>query len=126
MIFQTQNQLNCFLIFIFFGIILGIIFNFYNLIFLKNYQKKLTILILNTIFYAFFYIFFVILINFLNFGHFSTTLFFSYILGFITSKRLSFNLVVIFEKKWYTIIKLLFKKQQNKRKPNSNEQSKKS
>lgn len=126
MIFQTQNQLNYFLIFIFFGFILGTIFNVYNLIFLKNYQKKLINLILGTVFYSFFCIFYVIFIIFFNFGNFSVTLFISYILGFIITKKRTFNLVVIFEKKWYTIIKLLFKKQQNKRKPNSNEQPKKS
>lgn len=114
MIFQTQNQLNCFFIFIFFGIITGIIFNISNLIFLKNYQKKLIKLILNTVFYSFFYIFFVFFINFFNFGNFSISLLLAYILGFTLSKRLSFKLIVLLKKKWYTIIKLLIRNNKTK------------
>ena len=127
MIFQTQNQLNCLLIFIYFGIICGLVSIFYNLLFLQKYQKKLIKTTINTIFHSFFSIFFAILIFFYNLGNFSFVLFCSFVLGFILIQTLSQKSVVILEKKWYTIINNLITNLKNKKnKGKVNEQSKKS
>lgn len=109
MIFSTQNQLNCILIFIFCGIIIGLISSFYFLFFVNIFYKKLIKLINLTIFYIFFSVFFIILLNFLNFGEFSFSLLSSYILGFIWVKKLLRKSLVILEKKWYTMINKNFK-----------------
>ena len=91
MIFSTFNQFNCFVIFIFFGIIAGLIYNLFAIIFLLNYSKKIKNLIILTIFYAFFTTFFIILINIFNFGKISFVVILSYILGFIWIKKLFKN-----------------------------------
>lgn len=109
MIFQTQNQLNCFLIFIFCGIIIGLISQIYFLFFLINFQKKPTKIIFFTFFYSFFYIFYVFLLNIFNFGKFSLSLFFAYVIGFLWIKFILSKLVVILEKKWYNTIITKFK-----------------
>lgn len=117
MIFQTQNQINCVLIFVFFGLIIGLISIIYFLLFLKNFQKITLKTIINTFFYAFFCIFYVFLINIFNFGKFSSTLFLSYFFSFVIFKRITCKSVGILEKKWYTIInnKLAFVKSKQKR-----------
>ena len=115
MIFFTLNQFNCFLIFIFFGIILNLIYNLFSILFLKNFQKKLKIIIFDTIFYSFFNIFLIFLINFLNFGKPSFTLLTSSYLGFYLTKRLYINLVVFLEKKWYTIVNKNYSKRKTRK-----------
>lgn len=109
MIFQSNNQASNLIIFLFWGIIIGIVAIFYFLFFVKNFQKKLIKLIIFAIFYSFFIIFFVFLINFLNFGKFSFVLLFSFCVGYIWVKKLTHKLVVIMEKRWYTILNKLFK-----------------
>lgn len=104
MIFQTLNQLNCFLIFIFCGLVVGLISIIYFLIFLVNFQKKSIKTAIFTFFYAFFSIFFVFLINFFNFGKFSFVLLMSYILGFVWSNYTFKKSVVILEERWYNKI----------------------
>ena len=115
MIFFTLNQFNCFLIFIFFGIILNLIYNLFSILFLKNFQKKLKIIIFDTVFYSFFNIFLIFLINFLNFGNLSFTLLASSYLGFYLTKRLCKNLVVFLEKKWYTIVNKNYSKRKTRK-----------
>ena len=104
MIFSTLNQLNCFLLFIFCGIIFGIIYSFFSIIFLKKYQKIFQKIIFEGIFYTFFSIFYVILINLYNFGKISYVLIFGYILGFLWIKKLLKNSVVFFNNKWYNYL----------------------
>ncbi len=105
MIFSTQSQLNCLLIFLFCGFICGIILSVLNIIFLKNYQKKLIKTLFDSVFCVFFCIFFIILLNFFNFGKFSIVLFLSFYLGKFWIQTLNKNLVVIFENSWYNKIK---------------------
>lgn len=109
MIFSTQTQLNCLLIFIFFGIITGIISSILNIIFLKNYQKKLINYLFDSVFCAIFCIFFVILLNFYNFGKFSIILLCAFYGGKIWMNHTLKNLVVILENSWYNKIKKDFK-----------------
>jgi len=104
MIFSTQHQLNCLILFVFFGLLIGIIYCLFQIIFLKKYQKKLIKCIFFSVFCSIFCIFYVFLINFFNFGKFSIVLFFTYGFGFFWINKLCKNLVVIFENKWYTII----------------------
>ena len=105
MIFSTNHQLNCFLILIFFGLIIGFIYSILIIMFLKNYQKKFIKLIFFSIFFTFLNIFFVFLINFFNYGKFSTTLLLGYVGGFILIKTLLNKSVVILENMWYNTIK---------------------
>lgn len=128
MIFQTQNQINCLLIFIFFGIISGLISILFFLIFTIKNQKKLIKLLFESIFYSFLGVFFVFLINFLNFGHFSPTLLIGYILGYLWIKRLMQKSVVILETKWYTKVSKIYNKLKNlkKKRESKNEQPKQS
>lgn len=117
MIFQTQNQVNNFLIFVFFGLIIGLISSIYFLIFFKNFQKIIVKNVLNLIFYTFFCIFYIFLTNIFNFGNFSLVLLFAYYLPYIFIKHITRKLVGVLEKKWYTIItnKLTFVKLKNKK-----------
>jgi len=110
MIFNTINQFNCFLIFLFFGIIFNLIYNLFSILILKKYQKKLKIIIFDTIFYSFLSMFLIFLINFLNFGKLSLVVLLAFVLGFISLNILTKNLVVFFENKWYTIINKIFPK----------------
>lgn len=110
MIFSTINQFNCFLIFLFFGIISNLIYSLFSIIFIKNYQKKFKNIIFDTIFYVFLMIFLIFLINFLNFGKLSFSILLAFILGFYSSKILTKNLVVFLQNKWYTIFNKIFPK----------------
>ena len=110
MIFSTQNQLICILIFVFFGIIFNIITIPYLIFFANKFYKKSIKIINFIIFYAFFSIFFIILINFFNFGKFSLALFTSYLVGFVWIKKLLLKTVVILEKRWYNKIVGNFKR----------------
>ena len=110
MIFNTINQFNCFLIFLFFGIIFNLIYNLFSILIFKKYQKKLKIIIFDTIFYGLLSIFLIFLINFLNFGKLSFSILLAFILGFISSNILTKNLVVFFQNKWYTIFNKIFPK----------------
>lgn len=112
MIFSSLNQFNCFLIFLFFGIILNLFYNIFSIIILKNYQKNLKIIIFDTFFYGFFSIFLIFLINFLNFGKLHFSILLAVCLGFYLTKRLTKNLVVFLEKKWYNIFNKIFTKEQ--------------
>ena len=116
MIFYSFNQLNNFLIFLFCGIILGLIYNIFEIIFILNYQKKLKNIVFNGIFYVFFALFFIFLINIFNFGLFSITLTLSIILGFLWFKTVSKKLVVFLKNKCYTLFKKNFKGQKCKNK----------
>lgn len=104
MIFATNLQLNCFILFIFFGVILGFIFNLFFVLFLKNNSKLIKNIILNTIFCTFFCVFFVILLNLFNFGKLSLSLILAYLLGYFWVKKLTRNLVDKLSKKWYTLL----------------------
>lgn len=116
MIFSTQNQLNSVLIFIFWGIIIGILSEVLSVLFFKNHQKKLIKLLFLTVFYAFFSIFFIFLINFLNFGKFSFVLLICYLSGYKFLKHHVCKIVVIFEKAWYNKINMMLKSKHHKRK----------
>ena len=105
MIFSTLNQLNCFLLFIFCGIILGLINAIFSVIFLKKYQKIFQKIIFEGIFYTFFSIFYVFLINFYNFGKISYVLILGYVLGYLWIKKVLNNLVVLFCDLWYNHLK---------------------
>ena len=126
MIFQTQNQVNCILIFLFFGFLVEIIREIFFVLFFEKYQKKLIKIIINTIFYAFFNTFFIILLNFFNCGKFSITLYFSFVVGSFTLKYLTQNLVVILQAICYTKITNLLKhiKKKNQRNKKSNPKEK--
>ena len=104
MIFGTLNQLNCFILFLFCGIILGIIYSFFSILFLKKYQKIFQKIIFEGIFCTFFAIFYVFLINFYNFGKISYVLIFIYILGILWAQKVLKNLVVFYENLWYNYI----------------------
>lgn len=110
MIFQTQNQVNSLFIFIFFGFIIGVLSILFFTFFIENFQKKPIKYAINTLFYAFFCCFFVFLLNLFNFGKFSTTLIFAYTISFILTKHSTQKLVVILQKKWYTIVNKIFSK----------------
>lgn len=105
MIFQTQNQLNNSLIFIFFGFIVGLFSIVYYLIIFKKTSKKLTKSIINCIFYLIFSIFFVFLIIFFNFGKFSLVLFLLYLTSFLYTKHTFSNSVVLLKKLCYNKVK---------------------
>ena len=114
MIFQTQNQLNCFLIFVFAGVIIGIFSQFYFLFFLINFKKNITKTIFLTLFYIVFCLFFIFLLFFLNFGKFSLVLFLGFILGFGWIKNTFKKSFVILEKRWYTKTNQMFLKLKSK------------
>ena len=116
MIFATQNQFNSFLIFVFAGIILGLISQLFFIIFLKKHQKIFLKIIFDTIFYTFFSIFWIFLLNFFNFGKFSITLCSASIVGFVWIKKLTNKTVAFFEDKWYTTLKSKFKGKRNGKK----------
>ena len=109
MIFSTLNQLNCLLIFIFYGIVLGLIFSFFDILFLRKNEKliKKTIICCNLS--AIFIIFFSFLENIFNLGKFSLSLFIGFSLGFFWIKKLVFNLVVFLQNKWYNVFKSIQK-----------------
>ena len=113
MIFQTEHQLNCVFIFVFSGIIVGLL----SLLFLLNYRKKPIKILIFTIFYSFFCIFFEFLLIFFNFGKISLTLFTSYIFGFLWIRILTRKTVVIFYKKCYNTFNKILKRN-NKGKTN--------
>lgn len=104
MIFSTLNQLNCFILFLFCGIILGIFYLIFSILFLKKHQKIFQKIIFEGIFYTFFSIFYVFLINFFNFGKISYVLIIGYILGFLWIKKVLQNLVVFLTNKWYNYL----------------------
>ena len=110
MIFNTTNQFNCFLIFLFFGIISCIFYKLFSILILKNYQKKFKIIIFDAIFYSFLSIFLLFLINYFNFGKLSFSILLAFILGFLLLNLITKNLVVFLENKWYTIFNKLFPK----------------
>lgn len=113
MIFITNNQLNCFLLFLFFGIVAGFLYQIFCVIFLKNYQKIYLKSIFNGIFCIFFGIFYVILINFYNFGKYPLALLAAFLVGFFWIKKLMFNLVVFLQNKWYNCVKRLKKNEKS-------------
>ncbi len=107
MIFSSFNHLDCFLVFLFFGIILGFLGSLLSLLFLKKYQKKFIIYIFDTVFFTFFAIFFVFLINIFNFGEFNIPLVITYLLGFLWIKKVCKKMFAILEDKWYNILSKL-------------------
>lgn len=116
MIFSTFNQLNCFLIFIFFGALFGCFANVIFVIFLKEYQKNALKIIFDAIFYSFFAILFIFLINIFNFGKYSFVLLIAIILGFLFIQEVSKNLVVFLQNKWYNLLKKIKLKRKDERK----------
>lgn len=110
MIFSTFNQLNCVLIFLFFGILISFISLILEIIFLRKYQKNFIKIIFDSIFYTFFGIFFIILLFFFNFGKFSITLILTYCLSIFISKHSCLNLVEKLSNKWYNFLKSKFKR----------------
>ena len=119
MIFSTQSQLNCVLIFVFAGMLIGILANIIFAIFLKNYQKYAIKLTFSTIFYAFFSVFYIFILNIFNYGNFSIVLLLSYLAGFQFTNWQLKKLVVIFEKAWYNKLNKIYtnlKSKLNKRK----------
>ncbi len=113
MIFITLNQLNCFLLFLFFGIILGFVYQIFSVIFLKNFQKIYLKSIFNGIFCAFFGIFYVFFINFYNFGKYPPALLFAFLLGIFWVKKLCAKSVVFLQNKWYNLFKRLTKNEKS-------------
>ena len=71
MIFQTENQINVFLIFLFFGLICCLLFNLLKTLFLINFFKNFIKILFYCVFYCVFSCFFVILLIFYNYGKFS-------------------------------------------------------
>lgn len=120
MIFSTFNQVNCFLIFLFFGIIIGLISKLFFTLILKNYQKIIIKNIFYTVFYTFFSIFFVFLINYYNLGQFNYALIISYLLGYFYFLYISKNLFAFLENKWYNMI-IKFKPFRNKKNESNKE-----
>ena len=104
MIFYTINQLNNFLIAIFFGFIFGSIKNIFDVVYLLNSQKKIINILINTIFYTFFTCFFVFFINIFNFGLLNIVLLLSFILGFVWCKIVFKKTVVFCKNKWYNVL----------------------
>ncbi len=93
MIFATNNQLNCFILFLFFGILIGIIFQLIFIIIFKKNKKIWKNIIIDTIFCTIFLIVFDFLLNFYNFGKFSFVLIFAYLFGYFWIKKLSKKIV---------------------------------
>lgn len=116
MIFSSFNHVNCFLVFLFFGIIIGFINLIFSILFLKKYQKKFLNCIFDVFFYTFLSIFFIFLINIFNFGEFSFALILAFLLGFIWIKKACKNLFAFLSKKWYNVfIKLKSNKKHNEK-----------
>ena len=114
MIFSTTQQLNCFLLFVFLGILLSIIFNIFFILFLKNKSKIIKKIILDSVFCTIFCIFFVIFLNLFNFGKFSLALVFAYLLGYFWFKYLVKKTVDKLANKWYNLIKGKIKNEKSK------------
>lgn len=104
MIFSTFNQLDCFLIFLFYGIISGLISNLFSAFFLIKQSKKYKKIIFDAFFCSFHAIKFNFLINFYNLGKFSIVLAISYLVGILWIELTSKNLVVFLSNKWYNYI----------------------
>lgn len=105
MIFSTLNQLNCFLIFLFYGITSGIFISIFFVIFLIKQGKILKKIIFEAIFYSFHAIHFNFLINLYNLGKFSLVLLLGFILGLLWAESTCKKLVVFLSEKWYNYIK---------------------
>jgi len=101
MIFSTNHQVNCFLIFVFLGIIFSIFYNCINILFFKNFTKNYKKIIKNSVFYSIFSIFFVILLNFFNFGLFSISLLLATFAGYVWTNLTIKKLVVFLQTLWY-------------------------
>ena len=101
MIYSTHNQLNCFFIFTFLGIIFSVIYNCLKILFLHKNSKNFKKITINCIFYSIFSIIFVILLNIFNFGLFSIVLLCATVLGFVWLNFTSKKLVVFLEVLWY-------------------------
>ena len=104
MIFSTFNQFNCFIIFLFLGLICRLIYNLFSIIFLKNYKKIKIKIIFDLFFYIFFNFLLIFLIFYLNFGKIDFAIILAFLIGNLWVKKLTKNLVVFLEKKWYTFI----------------------
>lgn len=103
MIFSTQNQMNCFLIFVFLGINFYLFYSFFAIIFSINFGKILKKIIFDSIFYAFFAIIFIIFLILFNFGCFSLSLIFAVLIGSFWSKLTFQKSVVFFKNLCYNI-----------------------
>ena len=120
MIFSSNNQLNCFFVFLFFGFLCGIISQIIFAIFLKNHQNKIIKPIFDTIFYTFLTIFYTFLTIYFNFGEFSLVLLLSFLVGFFWVKNITKKMFVIFENKCYNILTKLFQRKKREHKSKKN------
>ena len=111
MIFSTFNQVNIFLIFLFFGFNFGIFSFLKNCINLLKKSKKIIKTLINTLFYVIFSMFFIFLINIFNFGIAQPFLLISYIVGNIWGFASSQKLLVFIKNKCYNNIN---KKKENR------------
>ena len=109
MMFSTFNQLNCFLIFLFFGIVFGIIINLFSIIFLKKFQKIIIKCVFDCIFCIFFCIFLIFLLINFNFGKISFVLIIIFLFGFLLPKFVFKKTFVFLENKWYNLVNKFFK-----------------
>lgn len=116
MIFSTQNQINCFIIFLFCGILIGLFFKLINLLFLIKFKKIFQKNIFFGVFYLFFCVFFIFLLIFFNFGKFSFTLLSSYLFGFWWTLKLVKKSFDVFENLWYNTINKIKTKGRTKHK----------
>ena len=114
MIFSTINQANCFLCFIFFGIICALISKIFFVLFLKNFKKLPIKLLFECIFYTISALFFDFLLVYLNFGRFSISLLLAFVGGCLWFNLISKNLVVFFETKWYTLVNKMIQQRKMK------------
>lgn len=115
MIFSTFNQLNIFLVFLFFGIIFGLIANMFFTLNIINFSKNIKKTILNSIFYVIFAVFFVNFLIYFNFGKFSFVLLCGYVFGYLWSRNTSKNLFAFLENKWYNLINTKLRQNKNER-----------
>jgi len=104
MIFISFNQLNIFLIFLFFGFVFSLIYNLINTILLFKFLKKINKIIINSIFFILFSCVFVFFLNIFNFGIINITLSLAYIFGFVLGVKVLNKTVVFLQNKWYTIL----------------------
>ena len=91
-LFSTLNGLNCFLLMLFCGCVVGIIYEV-GFFIRKLIPLKITIFIVDAIFVVLSFIIFIFAINYCNFGYFRLFLLISFLLGFVI-ERVSIGFLV--------------------------------
>lgn len=109
MIFSTLNQVNCFLIFLFFGFICNFVINILSIIFLKKFKKLTINCVFDCIFTIFLCIFLIFLLINFNFGKFSIVLIITFLFGYCTTQFVFKKTFVFLENKWYNTINKFLK-----------------